>query len=42
MVERLLEQDGQVEKISGDAASRLQQVGGIGAVLRFGFSERGD
>jgi peptide subunit release factor 1 (eRF1) len=42
MVERVLEQDGRVEKISGDAALRLQQAGGIGAVLRFGFSNRGD
>ena len=42
MVERVLEQDGQVEKVSGDAALRLQQAGGIGAVLRFGFSNRGD
>jgi peptide chain release factor subunit 1 len=42
MVERVLEQDGQVEKISGDAALRLQQAGGVGAVLRFGFSDRGD
>jgi peptide chain release factor subunit 1 len=42
MVERVLEQDGQVEKISGDAALRLQKAGGVGAVLRFGFTDRGD
>jgi peptide chain release factor subunit 1 len=42
MVERVLEQDGRVEKLSGDAALRLKDAGGIGAVLRFGFVNRGD
>jgi peptide chain release factor subunit 1 len=42
MVERVLEQDGRVEKVSGDAALRLKDAGGIGAVLRFGFVNRGD
>jgi hypothetical protein len=37
IVERVLEQDGRVEKLSGDAALRLKDAGGIGAVLRFGF-----
>jgi peptide chain release factor subunit 1 len=35
MVERVLDQDGKVEQVAGDAALRLQQVGSIGAVLRF-------
>lgn len=35
MIERVLEQDGKVEEVEGDAAVRLQQVGGIGAFLRF-------
>ena len=35
MTERVLEQDGKVEEVEGDAARRLQQVGGIGAFLRF-------
>ena len=38
MVERVLDQDGKVEKVAGDAAARLHQAGGIGAVLRFGFA----
>jgi peptide chain release factor subunit 1 len=35
IVERVLEGDGKVEEVTGDAARRLQQAGGIGAVLRF-------
>ncbi|HYJ14273.1 MAG TPA: hypothetical protein VE170_02225 [Candidatus Limnocylindria bacterium] len=35
MVERVLDQDAKVEQVTGDAALRLQQVGNIGAVLRF-------
>jgi peptide chain release factor subunit 1 len=35
MLERVLEQDGRVEEVAGDAAARLRQVGSIGAVLRF-------
>ena len=35
MVDRALEQDGKVEAVAGDAANRLRQAGGIGAVLRF-------
>jgi peptide chain release factor subunit 1 len=35
MVERVVEQDGKIEEVEGDAAVRLQQVGGIGAFLRF-------
>jgi hypothetical protein len=35
MMERLLEQDSKIESVAGDAASRLQQVGSIGAFLRF-------
>jgi hypothetical protein len=35
MLERVLEQDGKIEKVEGDAAARLQQVGNIGAILRF-------
>jgi peptide subunit release factor 1 (eRF1) len=35
MVEGVIEQDGKVEEVEGDAAVRLQQVGGIGAFLRF-------
>jgi peptide chain release factor subunit 1 len=35
MVDRVLEQDSKVEVVAGDAANRLRQAGGIGAVLRF-------
>jgi peptide chain release factor subunit 1 len=35
MIDRALEQDGRVEEVAGNAASRLQHAGGIGAVLRF-------
>jgi peptide subunit release factor 1 (eRF1) len=42
MVERVLQQDGKVEKVAGDPARRLHEAGGIGAVLRFGFVNRGD
>jgi peptide subunit release factor 1 (eRF1) len=35
MVDRALEQDSKVEAVAGDAANRLRQAGGIGAVLRF-------
>jgi peptide chain release factor subunit 1 len=42
IIERVLEQNGKVEKVAGEAAVRLQQAGGIGAVLRFGFANRGD
>lgn len=35
MVERVLESEGRVEEAEGEAAHRLQQVGGIGAILRF-------
>jgi peptide chain release factor subunit 1 len=35
MVERVMEQDGKIAGVAGEAASRLQQAGGIGAVLRF-------
>jgi peptide subunit release factor 1 (eRF1) len=35
IVERVLEQDGKVEKVAGAAATRLKQAGSIGAVLRF-------
>ena len=35
MIERAVEQDARVEEVAADAAQRLQQVGGIGAVLRF-------
>ena len=35
MVERAVEQDGKVEEVFDEAAVRLQQAGGIGAVLRF-------
>jgi hypothetical protein len=35
MAERVLEQGGKVEEVAGDAAIRLRQAGGIGAVLRF-------
>jgi peptide subunit release factor 1 (eRF1) len=35
IVERVLEGDGKVEEVTGEAARRLQQAGGIGAVLRF-------
>jgi len=30
-----LDQDGKIEEVEGDAATRLQQVGNIGAILRF-------
>jgi peptide chain release factor subunit 1 len=35
MIERVLEQDGKIEEVAGEAALRLCQAGGIGAVLRF-------
>jgi peptide chain release factor subunit 1 len=35
MVEGVLDQNSKVEEVAGDAAIRLQQVGSIGAVLRF-------
>jgi peptide chain release factor subunit 1 len=35
VVERVLEQDGKIEEVEGDAAMRLQEVGNIGAILRF-------
>jgi peptide chain release factor subunit 1 len=35
IVERVLDQDGKIEEVGGDAALRLQQVGNIGAVLRY-------
>jgi hypothetical protein len=35
MVEWVLEQDGRIAEVAGDAAIRLQQVGSVGAVLRF-------
>jgi peptide chain release factor subunit 1 len=35
IIERLVEQDAEIEAVAGDAANRLQQVGGIGAFLRF-------
>jgi peptide chain release factor subunit 1 len=35
MVERVLEQDGRIAQVAGDAAIRLQQAGSVGAVLRF-------
>jgi len=35
MVECVLEQDGKIAEVAGDAAMRLQQAGGVGAVLRF-------
>jgi peptide chain release factor subunit 1 len=35
MVERALEQDSLLEEVSGSAAARLRQAGGIGAILRF-------
>jgi peptide chain release factor subunit 1 len=41
MVERVLAQDGKIEKVAGAAARRLHEAGDIGAVLRFGFV-RGD
>jgi len=34
-LERVLEQDGKIEEVKSDAAIRLQQVGNIGAILRF-------
>jgi hypothetical protein len=40
MIESVLESDsGRVEEVAGEAARRLQQVGGIGAVLRFSIRE---
>jgi peptide subunit release factor 1 (eRF1) len=35
MVERALDQDSLLEEVAGPAAERLQQAGGIGAILRF-------
>ena len=35
MLERVLEQDGKIEEVEGDAAIRLRQIGNIGAILRF-------
>jgi len=35
ILERVLEQDGKIEEVEGDAAIRLRQVGNIGAILRF-------
>ena len=35
MVERALDQDSRLEEVAGNAAARLQQAGGIGAILRF-------
>jgi peptide chain release factor subunit 1 len=35
VVERVLEQDGRIEEVEGDAAIRLRQIGNIGAILRF-------
>ena len=35
MVERALEQDSLLEEVTGNAAARLREVGGIGAILRF-------
>jgi peptide chain release factor subunit 1 len=35
MIDRVLEQDGKIEEVAGEAALRLCQAGGIGAVLRF-------
>jgi peptide chain release factor subunit 1 len=35
MVERALEQDSLLEEVTGNAAVRLREVGGIGAILRF-------
>jgi len=35
MVEKVLAQNGKVERVSGDAATRLKHAGSIGAVLRF-------
>ena len=35
MVKRALEQDSLLEEVAGNAATRLQQAGGIGAILRF-------
>jgi peptide chain release factor subunit 1 len=35
MLERVLEQDGKIEEVEGDAAIRLRQIGSIGAILRF-------
>ena len=35
MLERVLEQDGKIEEVEGDAAIRLREIGNIGAILRF-------
>ncbi|HEX9444367.1 MAG TPA: VLRF1 family aeRF1-type release factor [Candidatus Binatia bacterium] len=35
MVESVLESDGKVEEVEGEAAERLRPVGGVGAFLRF-------
>jgi peptide chain release factor subunit 1 len=35
MIERVLEQDGKIEEVTGAAALRLGQAGSVGAVLRF-------
>jgi peptide chain release factor subunit 1 len=35
IVERVLESDGKVEEVKGEAADRLRRAGGIGAILRF-------
>jgi peptide subunit release factor 1 (eRF1) len=35
MVERALEQDSLLEEVTGSAAARLREAGGIGAILRF-------
>jgi hypothetical protein len=35
MAESVLESEGKVEDVAGDEAMRLQQAGGIGAVMRF-------
>lgn len=35
MVESVLESDGKVEEVEGEAADRLRPVGGVGAFLRF-------
>jgi len=35
MVERAVAQDALLEQVTGNAAARLQQAGGIGAILRF-------
>ncbi len=35
MLERVLEQNGKIEEVEGDAAIRLREIGSIGAILRF-------